>query len=234
MSGSNSFVPSASTVEGDPVALTVHSQPSPVAVAAGPRTRAGRLRMLLVMAICAAPVVASYFTFYVIKPHGHAYSDLITPTRDIPADLSLTDLKGQPVRAESLKGQWLLTLVQPGACDLACDHMLFMQRQLREMLGKERDKVDKVWLIPDDQPLPAGLAKAVNDAPAVTVLRVPAQQLQAWLQAAPGHQLNEHLFLIDPMGRWMMRTPAQPDPIAVKKDLERLLRASASWDQPGR
>ncbi|MBV8124808.1 MAG: hypothetical protein JOY60_13965 [Burkholderiaceae bacterium] len=238
MSGSNSSAPSVSIpvfeTEGDPLALTVHSQPLPVSVAAGPQTRAGRLRMLLVMAICAAPVLASYFTFYVVKPHGHAYSDLITPTRDLPADLPLTDLQGQGVRPESLKGQWLLTLVQPGACDSECDRMLFMQRQLREMLGKERDKVDKVWLVPDDQPLSAALMKAVSDAPAVTVLRVPPQRLQAWLQPAPGHRLGEHLFLIDPMGRWMMRTPAHADPMAVKKDLERLLRASASWDQPGR
>jgi hypothetical protein len=28
--------------------------------------------------------------------------------------------------------------------------------------------------------------------------------------------------------------PAAPEPAKVKRDLERLLRASASWDTPGR
>jgi len=39
---------------------------------------------------------------------------------------------------------------------------------------------------------------------------------------------------VDPMGEWMMRFPAQPEPARVKRDLERLLRASSFWDQPGR
>jgi hypothetical protein len=36
------------------------------------------------------------------------------------------------------------------------------------------------------------------------------------------------------MGMWMMRMPPAPEPARVKRDLERLLRASASWDQAGR
>ena len=39
------------------------------------------------------------------------------------------------------------------------------------------------------------------------------------------------------MGRWMMRLPAgmdTPKASQARRDLERLLRASASWDTPGR
>ena len=57
------------------------------------------------------------------------------------------------------------------------------------------------------------------------------------LEAANGQQLADHLYLVDPMGNWMMRFPAQLDLAAAakaKRDLERLLRASSSWDQPGR
>jgi hypothetical protein len=69
------------------------------------------------------------------------------------------------------------------------------------------------------------------------VLRVPADSLAAWLEPAAGHQLGEHLYVVDPMGNWMMRFPAKLDlgtAAKAKKDLERLLRASSSWDQPGR
>ena len=34
------------------------------------RTRRGRLKMLAILLICAAPVIASYFTYYVIRPEG--------------------------------------------------------------------------------------------------------------------------------------------------------------------
>jgi hypothetical protein len=39
------------------------------------------------------------------------------------------------------------------------------------------------------------------------------------------------------MGNWMMRFPAGLDRAGAakaKRDLDRLLRASASWDEPGR
>jgi len=213
--------------------MTVHSLPGLDAVQAA-QQRSGRWRMLLVVAVCAAPVIASYFSFYVLKLNGSANGDLITPTVDLPPTLSLRDLSGQPVSAESLKGQWLLTLVQDGACDTACEKKLFTQRQLREMLGKERDKVDKLWLIPDDVALRPELQAAVTQGVPVTVLRAPRAQLEAWLKPAAGKALNDHFFLIDPMGRWMLRSPSDSDPIMLKNDLNRLLKANAGWDKPGR
>jgi hypothetical protein len=45
---------------------------------------------------------------------------------------------------------------------------------------------------------------------------------------------SSDLYLVDPMGEWMMRVPAKPEPGRVKRDLERVLRASSSWDQAGR
>jgi hypothetical protein len=36
------------------------------------------------------------------------------------------------------------------------------------------------------------------------------------------------------MGEWMMRFPVDFDPTKVKRDIDRLLRASASWDRAGR
>lgn len=190
--------------------------------------------MLLVVAVCAAPVIASYFSFYVLKLNGSAYGDLITPTVDLPATLTLRNLSGQPVSAESLKGQWLLTLVQDSACDAVCEKKLFTQRQLREMLGKERDKVDKLWLIPDGEALRPELQAALTQGVPVTVLRAPRVQLEAWLKPAAGQQLSDHFFLIDPMGRWMLRSPPDADPTKLKNDLNRLLKANAGWDKPGR
>ena len=55
-----------------------------------------------------------------------------------------------------------------------------------------------------------------------------------WLEPAPGHALEDHLYIVDPLGDWMMRVPADPDPARLKRDIDKLLRASAGWDQPGR
>jgi hypothetical protein len=66
------------------------------------------------------------------------------------------------------------------------------------------------------------------------VLRVAATDLAQWLAPAQGEAIESHLYLVDPMGRWMMRAPAALDPVRFKRDIDRLLRASASWDTAGR
>jgi hypothetical protein len=215
--------------------MTVHSLPLAVVDERARRTGSGRMQMALILLVCAAPVIASYFAFYVIRPSGAdaAYGTLIQPSIGIP-DVEAIDQQGRAVPLRSLKGQWLMVLVGPAACDAACEQRLFTQRQMREMLGRERDRVDKVWLVTDGAPLRNELRDALAAAPAVTVLRVPADVVQRWLKPAGGRTLEQHLYLVDPMGEWMMRMPPAADPTKVKRDLERLLRASASWDTPGR
>ena len=239
MSGSNSSAPGGARAmsEGDsPLSFTVHSLAPPTLDDDGARrTKHGRLKMLLVLAICAAPVIASYLTYFVIRPEGRTnYSELIQPQRPIPADLPLTDLQGGAVKAESLKGQWLLVVVSAAACDTTSEKQLWLQRQLRETLGREKDRVDKIWLIDDaGTPTPQALQGVTTNTEA-TVLRVPARALAAWLQPAAGHALEDHIYIVDPLGHWMMRAPPNPEPAKLKRDVEKLLRGSAGWDKPGR
>lgn len=217
-----------------PLGLVVHTLPSPQQAVTRQRLR-GRWQMLAVLLLCAAPVIASYFMFYVVRPDGQgtAYGTLITPPVAMPA-VTARRLDGAPQPLRWLAGQWLLVLVDDGACDAACEKRLFMQRQLREMLGRDRERVDKLWLVLDDAPVSPTLRQALEGTPGMNILRLPREQVQAWLRPAPGQPVSAHLYVIDPLGQWMLREPADPDPAKVKRDLDRLLRASAGWDQPGR
>ncbi|MDP2256640.1 MAG: hypothetical protein Q8K05_11380 [Polaromonas sp.] len=205
-------------------------QPSPRA----PSTAAGRWKMLAVLLVCASPVIASYFTYYVIRPEGRRnFGELINPQRPLPA-LATRTLDGQAGELTGLKGQWLLLSVSDGACDARCESNLYFQRQLRESLGREKDRLDRVWLVEDEAVVADALLPALA---ASTVLRVAPAALAQWLVPAPGQRLQDHLYLVDPLGNWMMRFPANMDgPAAAKakRDLERLLRASNSWDKDGR
>lgn len=217
----------------EPLTLTVHSLPqldqaSADAVAS---TRAGRWKMLGLMLVCAAPVIASYFTYYVVRPEGRRnYGELIDPQRPLPA-FAGTNAQGQAVPLASLKDQWLLISVADSACTEACQEHLLVQRQLRETLGREKDRLDWVWLRTGDAALSEPLQKATA---AAQVLHVDAQALAGWLQPAPGQKIEDHLYLVDPLGNWMMRFPAPLDAKQAKRDLDRLLRASAFWDKEGR
>ena len=112
----------------EPLTMTVHSLPqldqaSARSVAA---TRAGRWKMLLLLLVCASPVVASYFTYYVIRPQGRTnYGELIEPQRTMPA-LSGVNAQGQSVPLDSLKDQWLLVSVADSACNQRCQQHLYL------------------------------------------------------------------------------------------------------------
>lgn len=240
MPGSSSSSPAADKPGAfdQPLGLTVHSLPLPqeAALADEQRTKTGRWKMLGVMLVCAAPVLASYLTYYLLRPEGRRnYGELIEPQRALPAIPAFT-LDGKPASLPALKDQWLLVSVAGGACPAACEQHLYLQRQLRETLGKNKDRLDWVWLVADDAPVREALRPGLGQAQA-TVLRLPREQIAQWLQPASGRALEDHLYVVDPMGNWMMRFPAGLDregAAQAKRDLDRLMRASANWDQPGR
>jgi len=240
MSGIDSSAP-ASPDSALLVNFSVHSLPS-TKDATTLRTQRGRWTMLLVLLVCAAPVIASYVTYFIVRPQARTnYSELIAPPRSLPAALPLTDLAGAPVAPRSLQGQWLVVVVAGGACDTRCERHLWLQRQLHAALGAQSDRVDKLWLVDDAaDPRPETLRAIAATteqrslyAPAM-VLRTRRADLLGWLSPAPGHALQDHLYIVDPHGDWMMRVPADPDPKRMKRDLDKLLGASAGWDRPGR
>ena len=219
----------------EPLGMTVHSLPQPVDALTRQRA-SGRFKMLLIMAFCAAPVIASYTLYYGVRPTGGAtaYSDLIQPTVPMPAVPATPVAGGAPEVLRGLAGQWLLVVVDSGACHAACEKRLYLQRQLREMTGRERDRIDKLWLVVDDAPVKPALQQALAGTPGMHLLRLPRATVAAWLRPAPGQALEDHVYIVDPLGEWMMRAPVDADPSKLTRDIDKLLRASAGWDKPGR
>jgi hypothetical protein len=194
----------------------------------------GRWKLLAVLAVCAAPLIGSYFTYYVIKPKGGVtnYGALIDPrAHPIPA-MASTTLGGKPATLDNYKGKWIMLKVGPSECLQDCQDQLFAMRQLRTMQGKEMERIERVWMITDDQPLDTVLMR-VNDG--TRMLRAPAAVVEKWLplEATAADKASDHVYLIDPLGNLMMRFPkgaVSSDTEKVKKvhkDISKLLKASA-------
>ncbi|MFM2085589.1 MAG: hypothetical protein RLZZ237_458 [Pseudomonadota bacterium] len=187
----------------------------------------GRLKLLAVIAVCAFPIVASYLTYYVIKPTGRTnYGALIDPRlHPIPeAQLHVTELDGKASPLEQFKGKWILLQTGPSDCQEACQKQLFFMQQMRLMQGKEMERIERVWLVTDAQPLETMIMREYDGT---NMLRVNADALKAWLPVEAGDRAVDHLYLIDPLGNLMMRFPKDADPGKVKKDIAKLLKASA-------
>lgn len=217
--------------------------PAPASAGAQARRRVsvGRWKMLAILLVCAAPVIASYYTYYVVRPEGRTnYGTLITPLRDVgtlgtpmaPA----ADARGDAAAATaqppgpagseglaSLQGRWIMLVVAPGACDAGCRQRLYEIRQVRLTTGKDRDRVERAWIVSDDAaPDPALLAQHEG----LVLMRSDAATLARLLPADPGTTVSDHIYIVDPLGNLMMRFPKDADPNRMKKDLAKLLRAS--------
>ncbi|WP_082491142.1 redoxin domain-containing protein [Duganella sp. Leaf126] len=196
------------------------------------QTARGRWKLLLVIAVCAAPLLASYFMYYVVKPQGGQtnYGTLLDPRQyPIPA-MASRQLDGSPASLADYRGKWIMLKVGPSDCRQDCQDQLFAMRQLRTMQGKAMDRIERVWLITDEAPLDTMLIR-VNDG--TRMLRAPAATVAHWLPVEQGAAAASYVYLIDPLGNLMMRFPqgAVSSDTAraarVSKDLAKLLKASA-------
>jgi cytochrome oxidase Cu insertion factor (SCO1/SenC/PrrC family) len=186
----------------------------------------GRWKLLAVLAVCAAPLAASYFTYYVVKPETrNNYGALIDPRNYPIPQLATTTLDGRPEGLEQYKGKWIILKVGGGACpETTCQKQLFTMRQERLMTGKDRDRIERVWLVTDREPIDTML---IREYDGTHMLHADPQAVAKWLPVPPGTTAADHIYLIDPLGNLMMRFPPDPDPRKMYKDISKLLKASA-------
>jgi hypothetical protein len=189
----------------------------PSASPLAPHARAkGRRTLLLLALVAIAPVVASYTAYYLLPREKRTNYGELLPTIPAP-DIVGVRADGRPFALSQLRGKWVLILSAPGKCDAPCPQALYATRQARTIQGREMDRVQRVWLVSDaDAPDPAILA----EHPDVEIARVARDALGS-LPAGIGR-----LYLIDPLGNFVLAFPADPDIKRTAKDIERLLKAS--------
>lgn len=180
--------------------------------------------LILVIAACAAPMIFSYLTYYVIKPQSRTnYGTLIDPRAYPIPQLNLTTLDGKSASFDSFRGKWIFLQIDGSECGKSCADKLYYMRQLRLTQGKEMDRIERVWLITDSEPVQIELMKKYEGT---HMLRTDPKQISAWLPAEEGSSVTDHLYMIDPLGNLMMRFPKDADPNKIKKDVIKLLKAS--------
>lgn len=187
-------------------------------VDAHPKRSAATLWVIL--ALCVAPIAGSYLAYYFWRPSAHVnYGELIEP-RLLPDD-EVAALDGRRIRPSQLRGEWVLLVADGAACEEACRRKLTYIRQVRLAAGKEKARVERVWLLTDGgAPDPALLA----EHPGLVVVR---EQGNAIVNSLPAQvSPTDHIYVIDPLGNIMMRFPRDADPRRMLKDVSRLLRHS--------
>lgn len=190
-----------------------------------------RWKLFIILLICLAPVCAAFFAYYVWQPHGRTnYGSLIEPQRPLPSNtqLKVTHLDGRGFDLHTLRGHWIILHPDFGECDQACYEILFAMRQIRLMTGKNSDRVERVWLILDQTPIATQLMRQYDG---MWMLRANQDELAKFLPTDMEHhtRLQDHIWLIDPLGNLMMRYPKSADPKKIYNDLSKLLYTTQGW-----
>lgn len=180
----------------------------------------GRKTLLLIVAVCILPVAASYLTFYVIKPAGRVNYGELLPTKPL-SELSFGSTRGDIASLLQFKGKWVMLQIDRSGCDPRCRTKLYYMRQVRTAQGKDRGRIERVWLLTDNGMPNEDLLKEYDGT---HVLRSTSADALAVFPA--GGDVTAHIYVIDPLGNLMMRYPEDPDPRRMIKDFGRLLKVS--------
>ena len=183
-------------------------------------TRPRSLKTLWVLlAVCLLPFAASFGLYYLAPPEDRMnYGELLTP-QPLP-DMRVSGLGGEAVKFSSLYGKWMLLHIDSGNCDARCQSKLYKLRQVRLTQGKNMERVERVWLVSDQQAVSAAL---LRDYAGTVVLRATAAVIKNFPASA---DVPDHIWLIDPLGNLVLRYPPAADPSGMKNDLLRLLKLS--------
>lgn len=176
----------------------------------------GRGTLLYIALAVVVPVALAYVVYaFALRESFTNYGELL-PTRTAPP-IAATLGDGAALRIDAPSGVWRVVVVAEVACDATCARQLYATRQARTIQGRERERVQRIWLATGSAaPSQALLA----EHPDLVVARTTSEQV-ALLPRGP-----RSIYLIDPLANQVLAWPADPDIKATAADLARLLKAS--------
>jgi len=183
------------------------------------KTTWARVQMLLIAAVFFGPLAIAAFMYYGghFQPAGRSnHGDLLQPI------VSVAEALPDSAVLAGGDGYWLLVYSDDGDCLEPCRNALYVMRQSRKMLGKEMERLKRVFLHGESPPdtvfladQHAGLVSARDDA-----LKTLLDDNRPAGRAAGGY------YLVDPLGNLVMYFRPDIDPAEMVEDIERLLKLS--------
>ena len=173
------------------------------------RKAKSRKQLLAMFAVSFLTLGGAYALYYAARQGGvwntTNHGTFVQPPL-VAADLNLIDVNGQQLTEGET---WWLWVVAPGVCREDCEAALQQLRQLHVLLNKDADRLRRALLtLPDAQP------SVLSDYPAL-------EHLTGALL-----ELEEGIYLVDPIGNLVLFYPLIEAGQPVLDDLKKLLKLS--------
>ncbi|HUR42386.1 MAG TPA: hypothetical protein VM240_14580 [Verrucomicrobiae bacterium] len=183
-----------------------------------------RLQLLIVASLFLAPVVgaiALFFYFPEYIPAGRVnYGEMVSPARALPP-LNLLDEAGAP-KPETLLDKWTLVVVANEQCGESCKAQLIVTRQVRTAQNQHRGRVRRVYVAPTRAALEAARADLAGEHPDLVFVAEESGTAARFF----GDTGESRVYLLDPLGNWLMSYPHPIEPRGLHRDLKKLLKIS--------
>lgn len=181
----------------------------------------GRGQLLLIALVFLGPLAVAAWLYVAaegLQPRGRTnHGALLQPFVNLRAQLRADS----PLHPHD-RNTWVLLYANPGACETDCRGSLHAMRQARLMLGREMERVERVFLHGASPPDTLFLA---DEHPGLITIE-DGSLARLLDNKRPADSETGGYFLIDPHGNLVMYFRPDLDPADMVDDVKHLLRLS--------
>ncbi|MGW8247126.1 MAG: hypothetical protein ACWGOV_03370 [Acidiferrobacterales bacterium] len=155
------------------------------------------------------------------------HGTLVQPPRPAP-EFKLSIRDGGEFDQQALGKLWNYVVVTDGACDQVCLKNLYAVRQIQIAQGKNQHRIRRILIQTGKD---TGLEKIAESYPKLVILEADSgafSTLRTWfaIKDQAGKLDGSRVYLVDPLGNYMMYYLPGYDPTGMRKDMARLLKVS--------
>lgn len=189
-------------------------------MSSGTNNRKSRTQLIMIALVFLGPLAVAAWLYWQggeLAPSGRTnHGALLEPIISLDAEYPESAI------SQLHDGTWLLLYPNAEACGENCRKALYTSRQVRLMLGKEMDRVQRIFLHGDSPPDTVFLAEEHPGLVAIQDSRL----YELLDNKRPVDIPTGGYFLIDPLGNLVMYFRPDLDPADMVDDIKRLLRLS--------
>lgn len=194
-----------------------------------------RTTLVLLLLVFITPIVLAYVVYKnrsLIPQESRSHGEIVSPARPL-ADFQLQSLTGENFTLNDMRGKWSYVYITDQFCDEPCRLNLTKMRNARLAQGGEARRVN-YYLVFTEKP-DAGVKQDLSqDHPKLHFVTGSQAQLKHFLQAFRAQDTTDgrvagRVYMIDPLGNYMMFYEDGFDSLGIMEDLKHLL----NWSQIG-
>jgi cytochrome oxidase Cu insertion factor (SCO1/SenC/PrrC family) len=197
-----------------------------------PSKRRSRIGLITLAVLFLGPMFAAFFAYQSgWQPGGQtAHGQLLSPARPLP-ELALSSLGEAALPDALLRREWTMLYIGDADCAESCQQTLYTMRQVWKSLGRRSKRVKGLYLLADQSDTTALQAFMLAEHKGMTLARSQQADQAEWLDFfSLDNSIQplqaDNIYIIDPLGNWVLVYRPEDPPKGLLSDLKKLLRLS--------